>query len=164
MANTITVLRKTRNYNPKLIKEGKVRVGFFPDSRYDGSLSVAQVARWNEFGMGIPKRPFMRPAVHTRRADLVNYLHKAYRQALRDNQDTLEVLETFGEQVKGLIQQQIINTNEPPNAEITIHGGWMRNKKTGKPIYLKGKGFNAPLRDTGIMLHSVRYQTEEIRK
>ena len=67
MGNLITVQRKKRNYNTNLVKEGVVRVGFFPDSRYDGNTSVAQVARYNEFGAGVPARPFMRPAVHQRK-------------------------------------------------------------------------------------------------
>lgn len=145
MGNMITVTRKKRNYNTRLLKQGVVRVGFFPDSRYDGGKSVAEVARYNEFYVPLPARPFMRPAVFEHKADLVNLLHRQYRQAIRDNQDTMIVLERFGEYVKGLIQQQIINTNEPPNAPSTI----------------KRKGFNAPLRDTHLMLNSVRYQAEE---
>lgn len=148
MGKMITVTRKKRNYNTHLLKQGVVRVGFFPDSRYDGGKSVAEVARYNEFGAGVPARPFMRPAVFEHKADLVNLLHRQYRQAIRDNQDTMVVLERFGEYVKGLIQEQIINTNEPPNAPSTI----------------KRKGFNAPLRDTNLMLNSVRYQAEERSK
>lgn len=148
MTNCITVYRKKRNYNTHLVKEGSVRVGFFSDSRYSGDLPVAKVARINEFGVGVPKRPFMRPAVHNRRQELVDLLHRTYRQALRDNQDTLVTLERFGEYVKGIIQEQIVNTNEPPNSPVTI----------------AKKGFNAPLRDTLVMLHSVRFQAEERRK
>ena len=148
MANFIQVQRKKRNYNTHLLKEGVVRVGFFPDSRYDGNTSVAQVARYNEFGLGVPRRSFMRPAVHARRAELTNNLHKMYRTAIRDNRDTLVILGQFGEVVKGLIQEQIINTWSPPNAPSTI----------------KKKGFNAPLRDTLTMLHSVRHQEEEYKK
>ena len=144
----IKIERKSRQYKTHLLKEGVVRVGFFPDSRYDGNLSVAQVARYNEFGLGVPARPFMRPSVMERKQDLVNLLHRTYRQALRDNTDTLTALESFGEFVKGLIQERIVQTTTPPNAPSTI----------------KRKGFNAPLRDTGIMLHSVRYQAEENRK
>lgn len=144
----VVVVRKKRNYNTNLLKEGVVRVGFFPDSRYDGALSVAQVARYNEFGLGVPARPFMRPAVHQRKQELVALLHRMYRQAIRDNQDTLGTLEEFGEYVKGIIQEQIVSTVSPPNAPSTI----------------KKKGFSAPLRDTTIMLHSVRYQAEEKRK
>jgi hypothetical protein len=154
MGNMITVTRKKRNYNTHLLKQGVVRVGFFPESRYDGGKSVAEVARYNEFGVPrdsgerIPPRPFMRPAVFEHKTDLTNLLHRQDRQALRGIQVTMVVLERFGEYVKGLIQEQIINTNEPPNAPSTI----------------KRKGFNAPLRDTHLMLNSVRYQAEERAK
>ena len=116
MGNMITVTRKKRNYNTHLLKQGVVRVGFFPESRYDGGKSVAEVARYNEFGLGVPRRSFMRPAVFEKKTDLVNLLHRQYRQ--------------------------------PPNAPSTI----------------KKKGFNAPLRDTHLMLNSVRYQAEERAK
>lgn len=148
MGNTITVTRKKRNYNTHLLKQGVVRVGFFPQSRYDGGKSVAEVARYNEFGLGVPARPFMRPAVFEHKADLTNNLHKRYRQAIRDNQDTMMVLENFGKDVAGLIREQIANTYEPPNAPSTI----------------KRKGANTPLRDTRLMLNSVRYQAEERAK
>lgn len=148
MGNVITVTRKKRNYNTHLLKQGVVRVGFFPQSRYDGGTSVAQVARYNEFGLGVPARPFMRPAVFEHKTDLTNNLHKRYRQAIRDNQDTMMVLENFGKDVAGLIREQIANTYEPPNAPSTI----------------KRKGANTPLRDTRLMLNSVRYQAEERAK
>ena len=148
MGNVITVTRKKRNYNTHLLKQGVVRVGFFPQSRYDGGKSVAEVARYNEFGLGVPARPFMRPAVFEHKADLTNNLHKRYRQAIRDNQDTMMVLENFGKDVAGLIREQIANTYEPPNAPSTI----------------KRKGANTPLRDTRLMLNSVRYQAEERAK
>ena len=43
-----------------------------------------------------------------------------------------------------------------PNAYITIHGGWMKNKVTGKPVYVKGKGSSRPLIDTGSLRQSIR--------
>lgn len=145
-------------------KEGKCRVGFFSTAKYDDGKSVAQVARWNEFGLGVPMRPFMRPALHQNKAQLVELLRTKYASAIRNNQDTMEVLYRFGEYCKGLVQDQINNTWEPANSYLTIHGGWIRNKKTGKPVYVEGKGFNAPLRNTKIMLHSVSHQEEEIKK
>lgn len=148
MGNVITVTRKKRNYNTHLLKQGVVRVGFFPQSRYDGGKSVAEVARINEFYVPLPARPFMRPAVFEHKADLTNLLHRQYRQALRDNQDTMVVLENFGKYVAGLIREQIANTYEPPNAPSTI----------------KRKGANTPLRDTRLMLNSVSYQAEERSK
>lgn len=148
MANTISVRFEKKNIDLDKIKEGVVRTGFFEGSRYEGGKTVASVARYNEFGLGVPKRSFMRPAVHRNRQILVDRLRSEYKKALRNNTNTMDVLEIFGQLVQGLIQNQIINTTYPPNAPSTI----------------KRKGFNAPLRDTRLMLHSVRYQTEEIMK
>lgn len=148
MTNTIQV-RYTKNHiNLDNYKEGTVRVGFFEGSRYTGGKSVASVARYNEFGLGVPKRSFMRPAVHRNKQQLTERLRSEYKRAIKDNTNTMNVLGVFGELVKGLIQNQIINTNYPPNAPSTI----------------KKKGFNAPLRDTRLMLHSVSHQEEEIQK
>ena len=129
-------------------KEGICRVGFFENSKYSGGKPVAAVAYWNEFGLGVPERPFMRPALHQNRSKLIAMLRSNYKQALKDNTDTLYVLEKFGQMVQGLIQEQIIATIEPHNAPSTI----------------KRKGFDKPLVDTGIMLASVRHQAEEIKK
>lgn len=148
MGNCITVVRKKRNYNTGLLKQGVVRVGFFEDSKYESTLPVARVARINEFGAGVPARPFMRPAVFEKKTDLNNMVHRMYRQAIRDNQDTLDTLGKFGEYVEFLIKEQIRNTTEPPNAPSTI----------------KKKGRNSPLRDTMLMLNSVKYQVEEYKK
>ena len=129
-------------------KEGICRVGFFEGSKYEGNKTVASVARYNEFGLGVPARPFMRPAVHNNRAKLVEILRSKYKMALRNNTNTMEVLGSFGQMVEGLVKNQIINTNYPPNAPSTI----------------KRKGINAPLRDTLLMLNSVSHQEEEIMK
>ena len=43
-----------------------------------------------------------------------------------------------------------------PNAYITIHGGWMRNKVTGQPVYVKGKNSSKPLIDTGSLRQSIK--------
>ena len=147
-----------RSYRKKLdttkYKEGICRVGFFESSKYEGGKTVASVAAANEFGVPkdsgerIPPRPFMRPAIHQNKTQLIETLRSKYRQALKDNEDTMKVLNDFGIKVQGLIQEQIINTWEPPNAPSTI----------------KKKGLNAPLRDTRVMLHSVQHQEEEIRK
>lgn len=148
MANTITVYRKKRNYDTTKLKDGIVRVGFFESSRYEGGKSVASVARYNEFGLGVPRRSFMRPAVHRNRQQLRETLKADYRQTIRNNGNTMNVLSRFGLYVQGLIQNQIIQTYSPPNAPSTI----------------KRKGFNAPLRDSRLMLHSVQHQEEEITK
>ena len=147
------------------IKEGKVRVGWWANIKYEkGGPSVAQVARWNEFGTPyIPARPFFRPVVHGQRTELVQLLRHLYQGAIRNNTDTMDALGAFGEEVTGRIRVSISNVHTPPNAPITIYGGWMR-RKGGKPFYVVGKGEGKkPLHDTGLMKDSVSYETEEVK-
>lgn len=150
MSNFMQVRCEKKNLDLDKFKEGKCRVGFFESAKYDTNLPVATVAQWNEFGtkQHVPARPFVRPAIHSNYENLVDLLHRRYSDAIRNNKDTMAVLFEFGEYCKGLIQQQIINTWSPPNALSTI----------------KKKGFNAPLRDTKTMLHSVSHKEEEYRR
>ena len=148
MGKFATVRYEKNKINLDQFKEGKCRVGFFESAKYDNLLPVASVAQFNEFGLGVPMRPFMRPAIHQNYENLVDTLHRRYALALRNNENTMNVLFEFGEYCKGLIQDQIMNTWSPPNAPSTI----------------KRKGFNAPLRDTKIMLHSVSHKEEEYMK
>lgn len=146
MTMTVRTVKKTINIDK--YKEGICRVGFFEGSKYEGGKPVASVARYNEFGLGVPRRSFMRPAIHENKQRLVEILRSKYKQAIKDNTDTMEALSVFGEFCKGLIQNQIISGHYKPNARSTI----------------KRKGINAPLRDTRLMLHSVSHQEEEIIK
>ena len=150
MGNSVEVRYTKKEYDLSKLKEGRCRVGFFATAKYADGISVASVARHNEFGTksGVPARPFMRPAIHRNYENLVDLLHRKYTEAIRNNDDTMNVLVQFGMYCQGLIQEQIINTWEPPNAPSTI----------------KRKGFNAPLRDTKVMLHSVSHQEEEVRQ
>lgn len=146
----MSVVSVRKKFDTTKLKEGVCRVGFFSASKYESTLPVAQVAWWNEFGVPnrIPARPFMRPVMHQNRAKIISNLRSRYQKALKDNENTLKVLHQTGEEVKGMIETQISNTWEPPNA----------------PSTQKKKGKNAPLRDTLVMLHSVRYQAEEYKK
>lgn len=150
----ISVISYKKKIDTTKYKEGVCRVGFFSNSRYENDVPVAFVGYCNEFGVPhgsgtrIPPRPFMRPALHQNKAKIIAELRSKYRQALKDNKDTMTVLNAIGEKVKGLIQEQILNTWEPRNAPSTI----------------KRKGVDAPLRDTKVMLHSVAHQEQEIKK
>lgn len=157
-------LRK-KQFNTEMIKSGVVRVGFFEDKKYDDDLPVAQVAQWNEYGTnvdhGVPPRPFMRPAVFEKKKELTELLRKQYRQAMKDNKNTMEVLNKFGAYVVEKIKAQIDSVHSPENAPITINGGWL-GRKGKKSVYIEGKGGSKPLYDTGFMENSVDYQAEEI--
>lgn len=160
----IRVKATIKKLNLDQFREGKVRVGWFNDIRYDDGVSVAQVAYWNEYGTyNFPAgRPFMRPMLHQNQRAILDNLRDQYRYAILHNQNTVKVLEKIGEDVRWRIQSQILATNTPPNAPITLNGGWMRNKKSGRLFYVIPKIGTHPLIDTGVMYETVSYQVEEV--
>lgn len=117
---------------------------------------VSQIAIWNEFGTyATEPRPFIREAqlkANTR-------CEKAVKALLEDGTD----METITKQIAQLLSEEmkrsIRHGNWKANAPITINGGWMRNKKSGKLFYIKGKKSSHPLIDTGNMLQSIHTAT-----
>lgn len=161
----IKVKRTKGKYNPKMLKDGIVRVGWFGGIRYEDGLSVAQVAKWQEYGTAgkypIPPRPFMRPVLHGQGNQMREHLRKIYSKALKDNKNTMDVLGRFGEYVTSSIRQSIRMTVNPPNRPITVHGGWLKSR-SGKSFYVEPKLGNHPLIDTKVMINSLDYQIEEV--
>lgn len=150
-------------FNVPVVKSNNygVNVGWFTDQKYNSNTSIAQVARWNEYGTkaGIPERPFMRKTIANKYKLWDNDLKTMVQRALDDGKDVDKALKVFGEEVKSDIQDTIINGSFVKNSPITINGGWIRRK--GKSYYVKGKGFDKPLIDTGIMVASIQARTDK---
>lgn len=107
-----------------------------------GTLSVATVAFWNEFGTSrSPARPFFRNMIAAKSNEWGPALALALR---RNNYDTRLSLNQIGSGIAGQLRESIIETNEPPNAESTI----------------RKKGFSKTLVDSGHMLQSVDFEIE----
>ena len=140
-----------------------VNVGWFEDQKYKDDLTIAQVARWQEFGTkaGVPRRPFMYQAIMKYEKEWMELLKTMVQRAIDENKNIDTALKKFGEKAKGDIQETILSGSFTPNAPITVRGGWMKNKATGKPVYIEGKGFNQPLVDTGIMVSSIQARTDK---
>lgn len=152
-------LRRARSAQARSVE--RVEVGFFSEARYPDGTPVTAVAAWNEFGteqggeVHTPERPFLRNAA----ADFPEITRPILREGLDPR--TLVVDSPLASRVglaqKGRIQQEITTLNDPPNAPITVQGGWMRTK-TGKLIKIKGKKSSRPLIDTGFMRQSVTFR------
>ena len=113
---------------------------------------IALIAKWNEFGTyNIPPRPFMRTAQAKANRRVAN----AVKQLLQDGTTMEEVCKTAARLLKAELKESIARGNWQANAPITVNGGWMRNKKSGKMFYVKGKKSTRPLIDTGNMLQSI---------
>ena len=132
----------------KLFKQAKktarskgYRVGFFSSAKYPNGTSVALVAAYNEFGMGVPERAFFRMANKRVQSDLI----KMIKRELEGGKPlTSIVVQRMAEVHKGAVQTSITELDEPPNAPATI-----KKKKSSNPLI-----------DTGFMRTAVSWEEE----
>lgn len=117
---------------------------------YEDGLTIATIAAVNNFGSAdghIPARPFLEPAI-TKGAPQYQRLAELMIPKVLSGEMTMRVLlEQMGNLAQGHVQQQILDTHTPPNAQSTIDK----------------KGSDHPLIDTGNagLLGSIRYVIDE---
>lgn len=119
-------------------------------------ITVAEEAFYNCMGvpeMNIPARDYQTKTVKENKEKWNKYAKKALK-----TQSTKQVVQALGISAKDDTKAVIANFGEPANAPITVNGGWMRNRISGKMFYVEGKGKNQPLVDNGDLLKSIAYQ------
>ena len=147
-----------QNLNRILIaaKYGGVRnvtVGFFEGARYDdrSGTAVAKVAARNEFGIGVPERPFIRPANLKAVREIKRILWESVDpQTMRVTQ---AIAGDVGNAMKTAYQKSIIELRSPPNAPATV--ARKRKRRTNSRFDAAN-----PLIDTTTMLNSVGYEVK----
>ena len=150
------------------ISEKKVVAGFpkgklnnphyEPEDGRGPGPSIIDVAIWNNFGIGVPRRDFMTPASKEWQEYFEQMLELAKDAIIDGTQDIDEFLGMMGAQGAEFISDAIIKLKTPPNAPVTIHGGWIRTK-SGKWKKIKGKGGkNNPLVDSGDLSRAPTYE------
>ncbi len=145
----------------KKLKNAKVKVGL-PASAGGRLLFILAVQEHGSPVMHIPSRPVIRPALaaqETRDAmaeEMLNALQAAW-----DGEDPRASLEAAGKAGADGIRAYIDAGISPPNSPVTVNGGWIWNRPGRKAVYVKGKGFNKPLFDTGSLYSAFDYEIEE---
>ena len=102
--------------------------------------------------MRIPARPVVKPALaqESVRAEMSSAMRKACASALDgDMNGVTAALEESGQAGVDGIHAYIDKGVPPPNAPVTLTGGWIRNPVSGKPVKIKGKSGTTTLVDTG---------------
>ncbi len=160
MTETTEVLKKRLRALQKL-KQTKVKVGLpaSADARLHFILAV------QEHGsplLRIPSRPVVEPALARpqTRAAMAEAMRDAVRAACR-GEDPRPALEAAGQAGADGIRAYIDSHIPPPNAPVTVEGGWTWNRAAKKGVYVPGKGFNKPLFDTGALYNAFDYEIEE---
>lgn len=112
---------------------------------YDGGdepITVADVARWAEFGLGQPRRSWLKDTIEIKRAELLERMRAEAQAVARGERTKPEALTRIGLWIEGEIKQRIANGIDPPNAETTI----------------ERKGSSTPLIDTGQLRSSITHR------
>lgn len=127
----------------------------------DSGMTNSEIGLIQEFGSetnNIPARSFLRMPLETQQDTLIQTLDTGAVKDAIEQGDTKQVYKILGFAAEQIVKDAF-NTggfgNWKPNADITINGGWMTNKVSGKPVYIKGKGTNKPLIDTGTLQRSI---------
>ena len=138
------VIRNNRIQIPQEIKGPLLVKAGFPAGQTD--TDIVDRAIWNHYGTsrGIPPRPFMLNAIRKNRRVLLQGL-KDIAEGVFRGETTLEIEMTkLGAFAQGLIQKEITDLKDPPNAPATI----------------KAKGSSNPLIDSGEMRAAVTWKVE----
>lgn len=111
----------------------------------DEGLTTADVAAINEFGMGVPARPFMRLTFEQRAGDLQKLGRGLEQRVLQGSMTVDNALNVMGTAAVGYVRATLDSGVPPPNAPGTI----------------AKKGSSQPLIDTAQLKGSI---TSEVRR
>lgn len=104
-------------------------------------VTVLDVAIWNEFGLGVPERSFLRAWVDENDSLNREKLRRAVQLVIRGEMTLERALELVGLSMVGGIQKEIARGIPPENAAETV----------------KRKSSSTPLIDTGQLRQSITY-------
>ena len=115
-------------------------------------------------GAHIPPRPVVRPALNDAgtQSDIQDGLLAACEAAAAGDPDgVIAGFEQAGQAGVDGIHAYIDSGIEPGNAPLTIHGGWIRNFVSKRPVHVEGKGFDKPMYATGELYGSFGFEVKK---
>ena len=111
--------------------------------------------------MRIPPRPVVQPALAQEdlREEMAGCLAEACGAAFAgDFPGTREGLEKAGQRGVDGIREYIDAGIDPPNAPVTLSGGWIYNRVAKKGVLVSGKNGDTPMKDTGALYEDFDYE------
>ena len=148
------------------MKTHKVRVGIPDGGGSHEGISNVELAFILTNGSPVnhnPPRPFLEPGINQPdvKEKIVRHMKASAKAACEgDNGGAMDQLDLAGQAGENGVKDYMTTGNFPGNAPITINGGWMRNRVSGKPVHVKGKGSSKPLIDTGNLRASITHIIE----
>lgn len=141
----------------------RARVGILGGDveRKTGEITNSELMMIQMFGSlinKIPARdPLYEPIIKHKRK-LIKSLSSGAMRAAFERKDFIGMLRLLGIEAEIIVQEAFETSGDgtwQSNADITINGGWMKNKKSGKSFYVKGKQSDRPLINTSALRRAV---------
>ena len=104
--------------------------------------------------MHIPPRPVVEPALakESLRSEMGEYLLESCEAAFAgDMSGTVAGMEDCGQRGADGIREYIDEGISPPNAPVTLSGGWIYNRVAKKGVLVSGKSGDKPMKDSGAL-------------
>lgn len=137
------------------------KVGWLNGAKYPDGAPVAMVAEVQEKGhvkLGIPPRPFFRPAIRENQNEWKELALREAKKVVREGTDPINVIEVVALKAAAQIRRQITQLQSPQLAPATIRA---RERKRALGKGRAAKGLEKPLIDSGIMLNALTYKIEQ---
>lgn len=145
-----------------------ITVGVHSDAKDTGGISTAQIGAFHEFGIGVPQRAWLGPALDDATPEILGLAQRVYfDRILAGSLNARQAGGLIGERMQAVAQQRLRDKDPTwtPLAQSTkrrkartIRGSRRAGKSRGErqAEFIAGDG--NPLIDTGALLQAVRYK------
>jgi hypothetical protein len=106
---------------------------------YEAGLTTVQVGEFHEFGLGVPRRSFLRDYFDQRFQQIERRLGSVAKRVLEGKATPWRALNVFGHVLVGEIQERISYGIPPPLSEERIKQKTVRGKKGTTPLIHTGQ-------------------------
>ena len=144
----------------KFLDRTRVEIGL-PESASARNRWLLALHERGAPGVHIPPRPVVGPALanaETQSAIQDGLMSACKAAAIGDPDGVQAGFEQAGQAGVDGIHEYIDSGIEPGNSPLTIHGGWIRNFVSKRPVRVEGKGFDKPMYDTGELYNSFGFE------
>jgi hypothetical protein len=111
--------------------------------------------------MHIPPRPVVQPALAQEllKSEMAEKMIESCEAAMNgDMAGTVAGLENAGQRGADGIREYIDAGISPPNAPVTLSGGWIYNRVAKKGVLVGGKSGSTPMKDTAALYEDFDYE------
>ncbi len=155
-----TDLLEKRNKCLDYLRKNKVDVGLTSTASGRSRFLLGIHTRGSPI-MHIPPRPVVEPALaqESLKEEMGEILLTSCEAAMKgDLAGTRQGLEDAGQRGADGIREYIDAGIDPPNAPVTLSGGWIYNRVAKKGVLVSGKNGSTPMKDTEQLYNDFDYE------